>query len=944
MNNDNASARTNLLRTLTGPTSRVLITSFVSGLAIATLGGCSNGGKTASGNGPVYTGSGDFTPEAKASRATVAVDPAAIKGTYTSDYYGAEGSKVALPQQWVSEAVESTAEIEARRASAIAAQVRSEADKMESLAIADSDRQAALARDAAARAEAEKHEQTFNAKLNEMYSNAQAKQQSYETQAKRNSTVLSASVKEWQSEVERMRSQSEADWSRSLAEHEQMNSARKAVQDRGEANIAQMRRTHELTQTRAESKVQGLRTESQATAQQTAAQVVELAGQIDSVTQQTVNNVTDLRQQASSLREESSAYVADLMAEADALSKKDVEETYRVKMVTAKTDFDRAMAEAERLRQETDNFKTTSTAELERKRGEVRKSLDLKRADYAEALQFIDSHVEQGLADVEVARAKAERLEREARAKFVKAETEARVRAIHETSKHQVALSEADFTRIKGEADAEATRLQAQLMTEIVSQLKANQTALPSNGNPPKQGATENDPTPKMTNATAKPTVVEFARIAEFRTALADVAKLRSHAETGQNDLIAKSDEQRAGVEAWWKETIAAHDAWVAEVDAVNRKNAAVLTEKISQIESKVAAAHADRNRSQVEAEAFRKETFAKIQSLKALAESTKKKSEAKYTQLVAQAEATERNGKTQTEALAVKRDATLRRGNAKSQQLLVEADTLENSQQAIMNQMKEQIVAAETILTSELARLDQAADTFFSVSRANYDEGIAMANTFERITIANTGELAASHLAQRKTAQADVNYLRDLTTANQLVAEASVTRMIADAEAQMGEFNSDDLTRRARILAQSQMNDAATSAEFAIASADEQAIRSRFDSRIVATESDRNRAYAELFQKNQFDKARMEQALAAAATFREMSDAALARLNAANDTFNRTATANWDSRLGGSPEFPVPTSNTALYTNSDSLFNPNHTPATIQNSLTEVPTEGSDE
>lgn len=943
MNHENAS-RTNLLRTLTGPTSRVLITSFVSGLAVATLGGCSSGGKTASGSGSVYTGPGDFTPEAKATRATVSVDPSAVKGTYTSDYYGSEGSKVALPQKWVSEAVESTAEIEARRASAIAAQVRSEADKMESLAIADSDRQAAMARNSAARAEAEKHEQSFNAKLNEMYSNAQAKQQRYETEAKRNSSVLSASVKEWQSEVERMRSQSEADWSRSLAEHEQMIAARKAVQDRGEANIGQMRRTLDLTQTRAESKVEGLRTESQAVAQQTAAQVAELNGQIGSVTKQTTASVTDLRQQSKSLREESAAYVADLLAEAEALSKKDVEETYRVKMVAAKSDFDRAMAEAERLRQETDNFKTTSTADVERRRGEVRKSLDLKRADYAEALQFIDSHVEQGLADVEIARAKAERLEREARAKFVKAETEARVRAIHETSKHQVALSEADFTRIKGEADAEATRLQAQLMNEIVAQLKANQTALPSNGNPPKQGATENDPTPKMTKGTAKPAVVEFARIAEFRTALADVAKLRSHAESGQNDLIAKSDEQRAGVEAWWKETIAAHDSWMTEVEAIVRKNGALLTEKISQIESKVAAAHADRNRAQVEAEAFRKETAAKIQSLKALADSTKKKAEAKFTQLVAQAEAAERNGKTQVEALTVKRDATLRRGNAKSQQLLVEAESLEQGQKAVVAQMREQILAAETILTSELARLDQTADTFFSVARANYDEGIAMANTFERITIANTGELAATHVAQRKSAQADVNYLRDLTTANQLVAEASVTRMLADADARLGEFNSDDLMRRARILAQSQMNDAATAAEFAIASADEQAIRSRFDSRIVATEADRNRAYAELFQKGQFEKARLEQALAAAATFREMSDAALARLNAANDTFNRTATANWDSRLGGTPNFPTPTSNTALYNNSDSLFNPAFTPTTIQNSLTEVPTKGSDE
>ncbi len=149
---------------------------------------------------------------------------------------------------------------------------------------------------------------------------------------------------------------------------------------------------------------------------------------------------------------------------------------------------------------------------------------------------------------------------------------------------------------------------------------------------------------------------------------------------------------------------------------------------------------------------------------------------------------------------------------------------------------------------------------------------------------------------------------------------------------------------RRARHLAQSQMADAAASAEFAIAAADEQAVRSRFDSRIVATEADRNRAYANLFQQSQFEKARMEQAVAAAASFREMSDAALARLNAANDNFNRTATANWDSRLGGNPNFPTPSNNTALYNFSDFQFNPEYTPVTTQNSLTEVPTNTPDE
>lgn len=917
-------ARRFLSRALTqGATTPVLITSFVSFVALSALGGCA-ASTGAQKNNPYngYNGSGEFTQEQMASRATVQVSPTATSGTFTSDFYMNEGSKTVLPQQWVSEAQEGVAAIEARRAGAVAAQISAQSDESEALAKADFLRQGAISRDMSDRATAETFEKAYAARLNELYTNASAEQQKYEVDSRRNGALLSATVKEWQAEVERLRSQAETEWARSLAENERMNSERKAVGDRGRANIDQMLRAADLTEARAAAKVQNLRTESQSVAQQTQATIDRLNGEVAETQKVTASTVADLRQQATSMKDQYTAENEDLLAQAKALSEIDVEEMHRVRRVAAETDFKKAMADIERLRAETDGLRQSSTADVERQRGEMRRSLDQKRADLNEAVSSIESMVKQGLADIEVDRAKAERLEREARAKFVKAEVEARVRAVHETSAHRVALAEADFARIKAEAEAEAANLQSRLATEISTQLKNGAHTLPENAKQQGSKPSSDQSTPTLSSAKSKNPVVEPARIAQFRGSLAEVAKLRMQADAKQSDLMASSDEQKAGLDSWWAETVASHDAWSAQIAAQERKNQAKINEMVAQIDALGTSAQAEKNRGDVEAESIRKETFAKIASLKAQAESVKKKGEARVTQLVAQADAMERNGKSKIEALVVQRDATLRRGEARSQQLLVEADSLEKSQHAVVAQMRQEIKAAEQILNSELARLDQASDSYIEVAKANYDEGRAMAETFERITIANTSELAAGHLAQRKSAQADVNYMRDMATANDLLAQASVARMLADSDAQLGHFNADDLVRRARIDAQSQIASAAVEAQHTIAGAEEAAVRARFDSRIASTEADRNRAYASLFLKGEQERARAEQAAAAAATYRELSQAAVYRLKQASDQFARAAAENWDGRLALPPNFPVPANTDLLHLEASRVFN----------------------
>jgi hypothetical protein len=644
--------------------------------------------------------------------------------------------------------------------------------------------------------------------------------------------------------------------------------------------------------------VSELRTQSRTVSEQTNATVAEINSSLKTEGEKATAEVADLRQQATSLRIQATAEVNDLNAEADALEKMDIEQLYNIKMVGAKSEFDKQVADAEQLRMNADAMKTASGAEIDRRRGEAKKTLEDARTEYTDALSKSETLLQKSKADVAVAFAQADRLEREARARFVKAEIEARVAAIREQAKHQSSIAEAQFDKVRSEVDAQAAEIQAQVTRDLATQTAAGSVSLPGNNKQPKAGPTSGEAVPAVTASNAKPVVVPADRVATFKTALAEVAKLRSQADAAERTAVADSEQRVAGVGSWWKEQVAAHDATMAELDGLERKMAATYADMTNSSDSKLAAATAGRTKAEVDAEAFRKETGAKVATLRAKSDATSKKAAARIALLMTQADALERNSKSRLEALTVKRDATMRRGEAMSQQLLTEANSLESSQRAVVAQMREEIRSSESILSSELARLDRAAATFVEVAKANFEEGKVNADSFERIAVANAGDLQAQNLAFRKTAQANVEFARSLATSGELLAQAEVTRLNAKADHGMATFNANDIIARSAIDTQKRINDAAAESTFAAADAKDRAIRARFESRIAATESDRNRAYAQLYLNNQQQAARRDQAFANAAAHREYSNLALARLEAAGVSFSRTVDENWDSRL----------------------------------------------
>lgn len=900
----------NMLRQISQP---VLVTALVASLA-AGLGGCSSSSKSGS--------SKSFETSGLASQSTARIAPEATVGQYTAKTYTEEASVINLPDQWLSEAQYGTATVEARRAAAEAAKLQASAGSRESFAAAETALSEAYSMKQTELARAQMMSGVYDAQLGQQRTEIEARQHAFESEARRREAFLASSISEWQAEVERMRSAADAAWMDSVARHEKLVAERHAVGLRGQATIDQMVQVADLTAQRAAEKVTALRTEAESVTENTQAQVSELNATIASVSQQTAARVGELRQQAESLREETISIVTELNAEADAMTLQDVEGEYGLALRQAQVSFDGALTEAGDLRSLAVEKRMLAAAESQRRLAELRQSEENTRAAYEEAMTHIASTLEKTRAAISVKRAEAERIEKTARGAFVQAEVDAKAKAVIAESTHQRELAEQQFQALRAEAEAEAAALQAKLYRQIAKEMKAGKVALKPQTGKNSGVPASTEPTPEFQDAAAKTPVVEPDRIAQFKTALAEVTKIRVQADADEAEALAMRDAETGQFNAWLEESSARHAAWQARIDAFGRQSDAEIASLLSRAEAVVVSAEAARERSFVHAESDKQGTMARIVSLKAKASATEKKNFARVEQLLAQAETTARNGDSEVRTLEVRRDSTLRRGTARSRALLAEAEALDQSQRAVVSRMQSEIDSARKILASEMRRLDQSAETFIAVAKANHDEQKVLADTFERISVANATELTATHIASNKQADASVEYLRRVVDANALSAGAEVDRMVADASAKLGFQEAANLAYRGEIEAREQIALAAAGEQRAIADAQEQVVRSRFDSRVASTLASRDRAYAEVYLNNFQQDAKTRQAFADAARFDEMASAALQRLNAAARSFGRTADENWDARLAMPGTFPVPRNSDELYRKASERLN----------------------
>ena len=865
--------------------------------------------------------SDNFTTEGKAQLATIALDPSFTQGEFTSETYVTEGDDFELPQKWVSEARSGTADIQAQRANAQAFEVHAESAFTESMAGADADLQEAHVLRNTGYADAVRTQTIHNARLAQMDSQIVASGVESDSRFERQEAFLIASVREWQSEIERMRSESEKDWSSSLAKHDHMMATYNAVRDRGQAEINEMIQVADLTDERSTLKVQTLRSQAKSLATETAAEVSNLGQLINTTGEQSNASFTELTQRAHSLNSVLTSEISTMMAQADQFEASDAAENYKLSVESSQVNYETSLADSENIRLTADERSMQDRAHSARLSADANAKIASAETTFEEAQQWVSSQYAKSMADIQNTLAQAQREEHVARSAFIKAETDARVAAMHEQAEHDRALAQSELENIEAESIAQATSLTAKFSKEFATQARKGSFVIPSNTTFEKPGVTAGDNTPVLAKAETKPANVEADRIADFKVGLAKASQLRQEADANRLDAIAHRDSELGKFNNWWNAKQADFHATVASIDSFDLKSNADVSRMLTKADSMVATAETERTRSLVDAESSRTEILASIVTLRGNSSTLGKKKDAQVKQLLAQASATKRIGDSKVASLSVQRDAAGRRGEAKSQQLLAEAASLEQSQRAVVAQMRSEIDASRQILDAELARLDQATVSYLAIAKANFNEGNAMANAFERIAVANTTELTARHIASRKQSDADIEYMQYLASAGELMRDAEIGRMFAQADEELGLQKAHDIALRGEIDAQQQIAMASATREFTVASARETSVRARFDHRVAMTGSERNSAYADVYAQSQQQLAHTEIAAAQAATYSELSLAALSRLNTAAQAFQVTAQRNWDSRLAMPTQFSTPADTDGLYDSSKSAF-----------------------
>lgn len=866
-------------------------------------------------------GTEQFTPEYKAKLASVSLDPSRTQGDFTPESYITEGGEIELPQQWVSEARQGSAAIQSQRANAQSFEVFAESGYTESMAGADADLQEGFVARDTGYADAELTRSVHNANLSKLESNIQSREFAAASKWERQEAFLVASVKEWQAEIERMRSGAEKEWSSALAEHDRMMASYQAVRDRGQAEIGSMVQTADLTEQRAIQKVESLRAQAKSVAEQSNAEVSRLNSLISTSTDRYNAEYAELTQRARSLDTQMSSEIATLDAQANQFMVADADENYKLELEAAQVTYEATLAEAEEISLQAQEQAARDRAQYARLSADAQAKLDSASTTFKEAQQWVATQYAKSMADIQNTLAQAEREEQVARSAYVKAEIDARVAAMNAEATHNKSLAQSELDLIQAEAEAEAKGLQAKFSKEFAEQARKGSFVIPSNTKNFEEGVSAGDKTPDLAKADKKPVNVEADRIAAFKTGLAKAAQLRQQADADRLQAMAQRDAEMGKFNDWWNTKEADFHSTMASIEAYIQKSNAEVARMNAKNQSLVASAETERNRALVGAESGRTEILASVETLKGSSVNMSKKRDAQVRQLFAQAEATKRIGESKVASLSVQRDAAQRRGQAKSSQLLAEASSLEQTQRAVVAQMREEIDGARQILNAELARLDQAAESFMAIAKANFDEGVAMADAFERIAVANTSELTARHIASKKQSDADLEYMAHLSNAGALMRDAEVQRMFASADEQLGFAKAQDIATRGNIEADYDVAMASATREFTVADARESGVRTRFDHRVAMTESDRNRAYADLYAQAQQQQARTEVAAAQAATYSEQSMAALERLNQTSRTFQLTAQRNWDSRLAMPTAFDTPKGVEALYNESKPTF-----------------------
>lgn len=814
--------------------TRIFISTLVSSLA-AGLGGCKTTANTAA--------QANFNHVA--GQSSVQIAPDATVGRYDSTFYSSQAKTANAPGEWVSEANAQSAMLKLMRAEAEGARVEAAANRNTSIAQADEMLAKATALHQIAGFEAERQRTSQDVRFGQLEEEIRAHRTLSEITERSGQIEIGSVMSDLKGQVAMMTAEADAAWSKAQVENNRLHTEYDRVSQQGTAIIDQMNEQVDLMSERADHYASSLEAQSQATRQRASAEAQLLAQQSRSQIAIGKDRQTDLCQQAEFVVSQAAVEAKRLNAQAAQIEASNIEGTFRSAMADAEQSHQWATTRAGELRETAMQQLNAFTAEYTRARQDADYQFATDSAEHQRSLDQLDAAERQTNASFSIAMSKAQEFEFDARETFI--------RAWMGTDTTGRPVSDVRF-------DAE----------QAADGLAAAFRSTTSNDPAAIDILSETDFGDAWVHAVSQADSMRSKAKSSFDLNMADITARRTQTERAFEEAHGTYRNTKAGIAAAESAATSRVEQMFAEADALLEQSGR------------------DYEQARINAESTRDQAVAQARQLRTQATAVVASADSKSAQLRTDSEAAFATAQALANELTEKRDAVLAAAEAQSQQYLAQADLVRSEKTRRVNELNERIAASQSLLNAELARLETVSQQNLDVARLEHEEAMLVASTFDRIGTARVEALAAQNVL---SAQDRMNALalteQNVNTERDLV-NYRIDSGLAQADATLDAFGTEDALRRARASALEQIMLAYVEQQHATAEAEESTIVAKFNSRLAQLQAERDRAYAQAYVDRQ--RTATEQIAAGAPVSPDLSDATLARLEMAAANIRQAA------------------------------------------------------
>lgn len=814
--------------------SRIVITTLVSSLAAA-LGACSTTTHS--------SGKADFNRTA--GQASAQISPDATTGRYDTTFYSSQAKTSHAPFEWVNEANAQSAMLKLQRAEAEGTRVEAAANKVTAIAQADEMLAEAAALHQIAGFEAERQRTAQDVRFNQLEEEIRAHRALSDITQRSGQIEISGVMSDLKGQVAMMQAEADAAWASAQVDCERLHSEHDRVAQQGSAIIEQMNEQVDLLGKRADRTAASLEAQAQATRDRAQAEAQLLAQQSRSQLSAGKDRQSELCQQADFVVQQASVESTRLNAEASKIESSNIEGTYRSSVAQAEQSFEWAKTRSGELRQTAMERLNGFTAEYTRARQDADYQFTSDSAAHQCSLDALTAEQRQVNASYSISMSRAQDFEFDARQTFIHAEMAA------DTTGRPV-------SEVRASAEQAADELAAAYRSTSGS-----------------------DP--------ASVDILSSSEYGDaFVVAVADSDHMRSVAQSTYERSMVDIEARRTQVEIAFENAHSTYKNTKSSIAASESKATSEVEQMFAEADALQQQSQRDYEQARINAESVRDQALAHAGQLRTQAQAVVASADAKATQLRTDSDAAFATAQAIANEFNQKRGAVLAAAEAQSQQFLARADLVRSDKSRRTADLNDRIAASQNLLEAEMARLKTVAQQNYEVASLEHEEAMLIASTFERIGTARVEALAAQNVfSAQNRANALARSEHNVNTERDLV-HTRIDNSLAQADAALDSFETEDSLRRARANALEQIMLAYVEQQHATAEAEESTIVARFNSRLAQLQADRDRAYAQAYVDRQ--RGLTDQATAGVTMPPALSDSTLARLEAAASNIRQAA------------------------------------------------------